>query len=106
MEGGGWSAVLGLIYPSCQKSNFYERDWSKFVQQNLVLDYFNKDWSDVLQFDQQDVNLSINSFLDNMNSILDEHASLKRVNKYNLKFKSKPWLTPAIQKSIRIKIIY
>ena len=29
---------------------------------------------DVLQFDQQDVNLSINSLLGNMNSILDEHA--------------------------------
>ena len=27
--------------PSCQKSNIYERDWSKFVQQNF--DYFNKD---------------------------------------------------------------
>ena len=29
--------------PSCQKSNIYERDWSKFVQQNFVLDYFDKD---------------------------------------------------------------
>ena len=58
---------------------------------------------DVLQLDQQDVNLSINSFLDKMNSILDEHASLKHVNKYKLKFKSKPWITPAIQKSISVK---
>ena len=39
--------------PSCQKSNIYERDCSSFVQQNFVLDYFNKDWSDVLQLDQQ-----------------------------------------------------
>ena len=77
---------------SCQKSYIYERDWSKFVQQNFVLDYFDKDWSNVLQLDQQDMmNLSINSFLDNMmNSILHEHAPLKRVNKYKLKFKSKP----------------
>ena len=90
--------------PSCQKSNIYERDWSKFVQQNFVLDYFDKDWSDVCQLDQQDMNLSINSFLNNMNSILlDEHAPLKRVNKYKLKFKSKPWITPAIQKSISVK---
>ena len=89
--------------PSCQKSNKNERDWSKFVQQNFVLDYFDKDWSDVLQLDQQDVNLSINSFLDKMNSILDEHAPLKQVNKYKLKFKSKPWITPAIQKSISVK---
>ena len=38
-----------------------------------------------------------------MNSILDEHAPLKQVNKYKLKFKSKPWITPAIQKSISVK---
>ena len=50
------------------------------------------------------MNLSINSFLNNMNSILlDEHAPLKRVNKYKLKFKSKPRITPAIQKSISVK---
>ena len=48
------------------------------------------------------MNLSINSFLDNMNSILDEHGPSKRVNKYKLKFKSKPWITPAIQKSISV----
>ena len=37
-----------LSNPSCQKSSIYERDWSKFVQQNFVLHYFDKDWSDVL----------------------------------------------------------
>ena len=37
-----------------------------------------------------------------MNSILDEHA-LKRINKYELKFKSKPWIISAIQKSITVK---
>ena len=75
-----------LANPSCQKSNSYERDWSKFVQQNF--DYFNKDQSDVPQLDQQDANLSINSFLNNINAILDEHAPLKCVIKYKLKFKS------------------
>ena len=75
---------------SCQKSNIYERDWSKFIQTDFLLDYFDKHWSDVLQLDQQDVNLSIESFLDNMNSLLDEHTPLKRINKYKLKFKSKP----------------
>ena len=58
----------------------------------------DKDWSDVLQLD-----ISIESFLDNMNSILDEHAPLKKLNKYKLKFKSKPWLIPAINKSITVK---
>ena len=40
------------------------------------------------------------SFLNNINSILDVHAPLKKVNKCKLKFKTKPWITPALQKSI------
>ena len=55
------------------------------------------------KLDQQDVNLSIESFLDNTNSALDEHIPLKRINKYKLKFKSKSWITPAIQKSVIVK---
>ena len=38
-----------------------------------------------------------------MNSILDEHAPWIEINKYKLKFKSKPWITHAIQKSITVK---
>ena len=38
-----------------------------------------------------------------MNSILDAHVPLKKVNKYKLKFKTKPWTTPILQKSISIK---
>ena len=91
---------------SCQISNIYGRDCSKFIQADFVLHYFDKDQSDVFQLDEQDVNLSTESFLDNMNSILDEHAPLKRIDKYKLMFKSKPWRTPAIQKSIIVKKNY
>ena len=38
-----------------------------------------------------------------MNSILHEHAPLKPVNKYKLKFKNKPWINSAIQESISVK---
>ena len=38
-----------------------------------------------------------------MNSILDAHVPLKKINKYKLKFKTKPWTTPILQKSISIK---
>ena len=34
---------------------------------------------------------------------MDVHAPLKKVNKYRLKFKTKPWITPALQKSISVK---
>ena len=84
-------------------SNFYERDWSKFKQENFILDYFDKDWPDLLQIDQQNVNLSMYPFSKNMNSILDAYVPLKKVNKYKLKIKTKPWTTLTLQKSISIK---
>ena len=50
-----------LLKASCQKSNICERAWSKVIQTDFALDYVDEDWSDVLQLDQQDVNLSIES---------------------------------------------
>ena len=34
---------------------------------------------------------------------MDEHGPLKKVNKFKLKFKTKPWITPALQESISIE---
>ena len=48
--------------------------------------------ANVLQLDQQDVNLSVEYFLNNMNSILDEHAPLKWINKYKSKLLDKKTL--------------
>ena len=35
--------------------------------------------------------------------LLDTYAPLKKINKYKLKFKSKPWITLGLQKSISVK---
>ena len=35
--------------------------------------------------------------------LLDTYAPLKRINKYKLKFKSKPWITLGLQKPISVK---
>ena len=51
-----------LSNSSTQKSNFYERDWSKFKQENFTPDYFDKDWVDLLQIAQQNFNLPMDTF--------------------------------------------
>ena len=33
------------------KSDIYERDWSKFDQENFILDCFSLDWEDLLKID-------------------------------------------------------
>ena len=35
--------------------------------------------------------------------LLDSYAPLKKVNKNKMKFKSKPWITLGLQKSISVK---
>ena len=42
-------------------------------------------------------------YLDKINILLDTYASLKKVNKFKLKFKSKPWITLGFQKSSSVK---
>ena len=86
------------------KSNIYERDWSKFDQENFILDYFSVDWEDLLKINEIDADNSTKIYLDQINMLLDTYASLKKINKYKLKFKSKPWIiTSGLQKSIFVK---
>ena len=47
--------------------------------------------------------ISTKSYLDQINVLLDTYAPLKRINKDTLKFKSKPWITLGLQKSISVK---
>ena len=37
------------------KSNVYERDWSKFDPENFIVDYFSVDWEDLLKIDDLSV---------------------------------------------------
>ena len=74
------------------KSNIYERDWSKFDQENFILDYFSVDWEDLLKINGLNGDNSTKIYLDKINILLNTYAPLKKINKYKLKFKSKPWI--------------
>ena len=82
------------------KSNIYERDWSKLDRENFILDYFSVEWKDLLKINELNADKSTKKFLDKINMLLDTYAPLTRVKKYKLKFKSKPWITTDILKKI------
>ena len=88
---------------SGNKSNIYERDWSKFDRENFILDYFSVDWEDLLKNDELNADNSTKIYLDKINILLNTYAPLKKISKYKLKFKSKPWITLDLQKSISVK---
>ena len=88
------SAIIPNMFGNIlgNKSNIYERDWSKFDQENFILDYFSVDWDDLLKIDELNGDNSTKMYLDKINMLLDTYASFKRINKYKLKLKSKPWI--------------
>ena len=52
---------------------------------------------------KNDDNHSFDNVLLNMNGLLDKPAPFKKVSKYQLKLKAKPWITAAIHKTILVK---
>ena len=99
-----FSIILNMFgNVSGNKSNIYEWDWSKFDRENFVLDYFSVDWEDLLTTDELNADDSTRIYLDKINMLLKTCAPLKRVNKYKMKFKPKPWITLGLQKSISMK---
>ena len=65
---------------SGNKSNIYERDWSKFDRENFILDYFSADWEDLLETDELNADNSTKIYLDKINMLLDTYAPLKKIN--------------------------
>ena len=56
-----------------------------------------------MKIDELNADNSTKMYLDQINMLLDTYAPLKRISKYKLKFKSKPWITLGSLKSISIK---
>ena len=61
---------------SGNKSNIYERDWSKFDWKNFILDYFSVDSEDFLKIDEVNGDNSIKIYLEKINMLLDTYAPL------------------------------
>ena len=51
------------------KSNIYERDWSKFDRENFILDYFSVDWEDFLKIHELNADKLTKKFLDEINML-------------------------------------
>ena len=72
--------VPNIFYnPLSNKSKIYERDWSNFDQENLILDYFSIDWNETLKIEEQNINYSTEIFLNEINDLLDNFAPFKKI---------------------------
>ena len=56
-----------------------------------------------MKIDELTADNSTKIYSEKINVLLDTYAPLKKINKYKLKLKSKPWITLDLQKSISVK---
>ena len=80
---------------SSDKTPYYKRNYSKFNEQSFIDDLSIQSW-----YNHQDPNIMFNDFAWKLESCINRHAPLKKLNKKELKFKLKPWITPIIIKKI------
>ena len=59
-------------------------------------------WDDKLKISEENTDCSTEVLLNRINKLLDCYAPFKKLRKLKLKFKTKPWITPDLQKSIKI----
>ena len=85
-------------YKTCGKWAYSQHISSNWYREILVVEDIDEYINNVKY-----KNNSTKMYLDKINILLDTYAPLKRINKYELKLKSKPWITLNLQKSISIK---
>ena len=87
--------------------NIYQRNLKSFNQQIFLEDIQNLNWNNILELENQDLDNSFNNFFLMIEMVLDTYVPIKKLNKAELKLKSKSWLTKGIMTSIKKKnIIY
>ena len=64
-----------------------------------LADFNQINWEKVLCNGENDVNFSMNKYLSKIDSLLDTHAPFSKLNKKELKFLTKPWITQGLQNS-------
>ena len=87
--------------------NIYQRNLKSFNQQIFLEDIQNLNWNNILELENQVLDNSFNNFFLMIETVLDPYVPIKKLNKAELKLKSKSWLTKGIMTSIKKKnIIY
>ena len=88
------------------KSNILRHSWRKFESNKFNSDFDQRDWEQILWSEKSDVNFSMNQYLSEIDSLLEAQALLKKFNKKELEFLTKPWIIQGLQNSFKTYVIY
>ena len=90
-----------------EKNDIYFHNWSKFDQENFILDYLDTDWGHEFRAPGPiDPNTCFDIFYSKIQQLLSKHLPTGKLTKRQLKTQQKPWITSAILKSISKRDFY
>ena len=75
------------------------------VYNKFISDFDQIDWEQTL-YNKKNVNFSMNRYLSKIDSTLETHVPLKKLNKKEQKFLTKPLITKSLKILLKRKTIY
>ena len=95
--------ILNRFSDVSSNTELYRRDYSNFNQSVFLDDVRSVDWQSILECDS-DPSRMFDSIYQTLLQIVDRHIpATRQLSKSEQKFYSKPWITPALKTSIRVK---
>ena len=89
-----------------ENATFYKQDWAKFNREDFILDFLEEDWNTLFERFNHHPELCLNVFNDRMKVIVERHLPTVKLTKREVRSKIKPWITPGILKSIKLRDHY
>ena len=86
-----------------KKHNIQKRDFTNYDKTDLIGDIISINWHEVMSVELADTNHSFDMFYKKITDVLDTHVPLKKLNKKEMRIRAKPWITPDIIKSIKVR---
>ena len=88
-----------INYKSC---SFAKRGYSNFNEDNFVDDYSSLDLS-MLHDDNVSVDNKFDTFYENLSSLVDKHAPVRKMTRKEVRLHAKPWINQKIIKPIKYR---
>ena len=86
-----------------KEKNIFRHNFKNFNEDLFDYKLNQINWNAILEIDKKDIDTSFNNFFLTFNSLLQQHAPIKKLSNKEIKTLRKPWITSGILKSINKK---
>ena len=94
--------IIKKIHPKKSKFEVHVRDYSKLNERRFIDEIDQTDWDQALSH-TTNIDDMFDTFHTRVEEIVNKHVPVRKLSKKEIKLKDKPWITQAIQISIRKK---